>query len=46
MVETNINSDFEQRKEPIVLAPGEVCKYVDICPYKQPNCYGASKNRN
>lgn len=46
MLETDIETDFEYRTEPIVLEPGEVCKYVNICPYKQPNCYGANGERS
>lgn len=45
MEEADIKTEFEYRKDPIVLEPGEVCKYVNICPYKQPNCYGTNKER-
>lgn len=41
-----LESDFWNRKEPIYLKPGQTCEYVEICPFKQPNCYGANSERD
>jgi len=38
-------TDFWYRKEPILLRPGEVCKYIELCPFKKPDCFGANSNR-
>lgn len=42
--------EFENRQEPIHLAPYETCPYKDICPYSNIGtsvpCYGTYDNRN
>lgn len=40
-----LETELQRRKEPIVLTPEETCNYVDICPYKKPNCFGDNPNR-
>ena len=40
------DADFWRRKEPIYLAPSEVCDYIKICPFKQLNCFGGEPHRD
>lgn len=41
----DLKNEFYDRKKPIVVEPNETCKYVDVCPYKEPNCFGAYPDR-
>ena len=44
------SEEFEDRQEPIVLAPYESCPYKDICPYSNIDtsvpCFGTYENRD
>lgn len=42
----NLETEFQNREEPVVLKPGEVCKFTPVCPYSQPNCYGSNGQRD
>lgn len=39
-------TEFQYRKEPIVLTIEETCKYINVCPYKKINCMSNSPNRH
>jgi len=46
----DIQEEFDNRVDPIVLAAYTVCKYKNICPYRlkgsQYYCRGTEPNRN